>query len=181
VDPEERDLRIQTVCLLIISAVAIGVALFLLHAVMIPFVLAIFSALVLSPLIAFQRRYLRLPHSVAILTTFIIGFVALSLLGGLVSLSLRQLSANAGAYQQQINQLLDRIMMMAEGYGVDPLTLFNTMVGLPVRRVSGILANLTKGLFDILSQGLLVMLFLFFLLLGDAQTTGLRPGGLGEI
>jgi AI-2 transport protein TqsA len=72
-------------------------------------------------------------------------------------------------------------MMMAEGYGVDPLTLFDAMAGLPVRRVSGIVANLSKGLFDILSQGLLVMLFLFFLLLGGTQKTGYRRGILGEI
>jgi AI-2 transport protein TqsA len=181
VDTEERETRIQTVCLLIISAVAIGVALVLLRAVLIPFVLAIFSALVLSPLIALQRHYLRLPNAVAILTTFMIGFIALSLLGALVSISLRQLLANADAYQQQINKLLDRVMMMAEGYGVDPLTLFDAMAGLPARRVSGMLANLTKGLFDILTQGVLVMLFLFFLLLGDAQTTGSRRSVLGEI
>lgn len=180
-DTEQRETRIQTVCLLIICAVAIGVALFLLRTVMIPFVLAIFSALGLSPLIAFQRRYLRLPNSVAILTTFIIGFVALSLLGGLIAISLRQLSANADIYQQQINQLLDQVMTLAEGYGVDPVTLFDAMAGLPARSVSGILANLTKGIFDILSQGLLVMLFLFFLLLGGTQKTGPRRGVLGEI
>ena len=180
-DTEQRETRIQTVCLLIICAVAIGVALFLLRTVMIPFVLAIFSALGLSPLIALQRRYLRLPNAVAILTTFIIGFVALSLLGGLIAISLRQLSANADIYQQQINQLLDQVMSLAEGYGVDPVTLFDAMAGLPARSVSGILANLTKGIFDILSQGLLVMLFLFFLLLGGTQKTGPRRGVLGEI
>jgi AI-2 transport protein TqsA len=180
VDTEERETRIQTACLLIICTVAIGVALFLLRDVMIPFVLAIFSAMVLSPLIAFQRRYLHLPHSVAVLTTFLIGFVALSLLGGLISLSLRQLSANAGAYQQQINQLLDRAMNVAEEYGVDPVTLFGTMSGLSARSVAGILANLTKGIFDLLSQGLLVLLFLFFLLLGGART-GPGRGVLGEI
>lgn len=180
-ETEQREIRIQTVCLLIICAVAIGVALFMLRAVMVPFILAIFSALGLSPLIAFQRRYLRLPQPVAILTTFIIGFVVLSLLGGLISISLRQLSDNADAYQQQINQLLDQVMTMAEGYGLDPVTLFDSMSSLPVKSVSGILANLTKGIFDILSKGLLVMLFLFFLLLGGTQKTGPSGGVLGEV
>lgn len=180
-DTEQREIRIQTVCLLIICAVAIGVALFMLRTVMIPFVLAIFSALGLSPLIVFQRRYLHLPNPVAILTTFIIGFVVLSLLGGLISISLRQLSDNIEVYQQQINQLLDRVMTMAEGYGVDPVTLFDSVSGLPVKSVSVVLANLTKGIFDILSQGLLVMLFLFFLLLGGSKKAGPSRGVLGEI
>ena len=177
----EHETRIQTVCLLIICSVAIGVTLFMLRTVMVPFVLAIFSALGLSPLIAFQRRYLRLPNSVAILTTFIIGFVVLSLLGGLISISLRQLTNNANAYQQQINRLLDQVMIMAEGYGIDPVTLFDSMGGLPVKSVSGIIANLTKGIFEILSNGLLVMLYLFFLLLGGTQKAGPRRGVLGEI
>jgi len=181
VDTEQREVRIQTVCLLIICAVAIGVTLFMLRTVMVPFVLAIFSALGLSPLIAFQRRYLRLPKSVAILTTFIFGFVILSLLGGLISISLRQLTDNANAYQQQINRLLDQVMMMAEGYGIDPVTVFDSMAGLPFKSVSGIIANLTKGIFDILSNGLLVMLYLFFLLLGGTQKAGPSRGVLGEI
>jgi AI-2 transport protein TqsA len=181
VDPEQRETRIQTICLLIICAVAIGVTLFMLRTVMVPFVLAIFSALGLSPLISFQRRFLRLPNPVAILTTFIIGFVVLSLLGGLISISLRQLSDNAYAYQQQINQLLDQVMIIAEKYGVDPVTLFDSMAGLPFKSVSGIVANLTRGIFDILSNGLLVMLFLFFLLIGGTQKVGPSRGVLGEI
>lgn len=180
-ETEQHESQIQTACLLIICAVAIGVALFMLRTVMIPFVLAIFSALGLSPLIAFQRRYLRLPNSVAILTTFMVGIVVLSLLGGLIAISLRQLSDNADAYQQQINQILDRVMSIAEGYGINPVTLFNSMSDLPFQSVSGILANLTKGIFDILSKGLLVLLFLFFLLLGGTQKAGPSGGVLGEI
>jgi len=132
-------------------------------------------------LMAFQRRYLRLPNPVAVLTTFLIGLVVLSLLGALIAVSLRQLVANADVYQQQINQLLDRAMTVAEGYGVDTLTLFDAIAGLQVSSVSGMLAKLTRGMFDLLSQGLLVLLFLFFLLLGDTQTTGPRRGVLGEI
>lgn len=180
-DVEPRETRIQTACLLIICSVAIGVALFMLRAVMIPFVLAIFSALGLSPLITFQRRYLRLPRPIAVLTTFLIGFVVLSLLGGLISISLRQLSDNADVYQQQINQLLDQVMTLAEGYGIDPVTMFDSISSLPVRSVSGILANLTKAIFDILSQGLLVMLFLFFLLLSGTQKIEPNRGVLAEI
>ena len=180
-ETDQRENRIQTACLLIISAVAIGVTLYMLRTVMVPFVLAIFSALGLGPLISFQRRYLYLPNPVAILTTFIIGLVVLSLLGGLITISLRQLSENADAYQQQINKLLDFVMAKAEKYGVDPVAIVKSMEGLPVKSVSGLLANLTKGIFDILSKGLLVLLFLFFLLLGSSPRAGPSRGVLAEI
>jgi AI-2 transport protein TqsA len=181
VGTEKHETRIQTICLLFIVAIAIGAALFLLRVVIIPFILAIFSALALNPWMAFQRRYLRLPHPVVVLTTFLTGLVALGLLGALISISVRQLLANADAYQQMINHLLDRVMALAEGYGIEPITLFDTMAGLPVGSVSGIAANLAKGLIDVLSQGFLVLLFLFFLLLGTAQNTEPKGGILGEI
>ncbi len=182
-EPEQhdREMRVQTVCLLIISAVAIGVALFTLRTVMVPFVLAIFSALGLGPLIQFQRRYLHLPNALAILTTFIIGFVILSMLGVLISISLRELSANAGVYEKQFQRLLDQVMTLAESYNVDKEMLFEAMSALPFKSFSGILANVTKAIVDITSQGFLVILFLFFLLLGGAKQTEPSRGVLAEI
>lgn len=182
-EPEhhDREMRVQTVCLLIMSAVAIGVALFTLRTVMVPFVLAIFSALGLGPLIQFQRRYLFLPNALAILTTFIFGFVILSMLGVLISLSLRELSANARVYEQQFQRLLDQVMTLAESYNVDKEMLFDAMGALPFKSFSGILANLTKAIVDITSQGFLVILFLFFLLLGGAKQSEPSRGVLAEI
>ena len=43
--------RIQTVCLLILTAVAIGAALYMLRPVLIPFVLAVFLVYCLTPVI----------------------------------------------------------------------------------------------------------------------------------
>ncbi len=180
-EQHDREMRVQTACLLIISAVAIGVALFTLRTVMVPFVLAVFSALGLGPLIQFQRRYLRLPNALAILTTFIFGFAVLILLGGLISISLRQLSANAGIYEQQFQRLLDQAMTLAETYNVDKKMLFDAMAGLPFKSFSGILTNVTKAIVDIMSQGFLVILFLFFLLLGGAKKNEPSRGVLAEI
>ena len=66
-DSEQRERRIQTVCLLILSAAVIAFAMWWLRPVMIPFVLATFFSIGLSPLIAFQIRVLRVPRPLAVL------------------------------------------------------------------------------------------------------------------
>jgi predicted PurR-regulated permease PerM len=94
-DPQERERRIQTVCLLIVSAVAVAVSLYWLSSVMIPFVLAVFFSFGLTPFIDLQVRVLRMPRSLAVLATMALGFVILSVLASLVSTSLGQLTANS--------------------------------------------------------------------------------------
>lgn len=170
-DPIQHEQRIQTVCLLLLTTVVVAIALWWLRPVMIPFVLATFFAFGLTPLIDFQRRYLWIPRPLAILATMIFGFVVLSLLGGLITISVRQLSANADAYQQKLNQLLDYAMAMLERFGFDPVTAFSSLSAFPIKTVGGLLVATTNAIVELLSQGLLVMIFLFFLLLGG----GTRP------
>lgn len=180
-DPIRHEQRIQTACLLILSSVAIAIALWWLRPVMIPFVLATFFAFGLSPLIDFQRRYLRVPRPLAVLATLVIGFVVLSLLGGLISTSVRQLSANADAYQRQINQLLDMAMTVLERFDVNPVSAFGSLSEVPIKTVGGVLVGTTNAIVELLSQGLMVMIFLFFLLIGGATRTQPSGGVWGEV
>ena len=69
----EREARIQTVSLLVLATIATATALYWLAPVMIPFVLALFLAMGLAPLIDLQIRYLKSPRPLAVLTTFLVG------------------------------------------------------------------------------------------------------------
>lgn len=175
----QREQRIQTVCLLILSTVAIATALLWLRPVMIPFVLAIFLAFGLSSLIDFQIRYLRVPRALAMLGTLIFGFVVLSLLAGLVSTSVGQLAANADAYQTQIKRLLDTaaaaLPLERLGVQIDPAV--DSLTQRALQTVGRMLVGTTNAILGILSQGLLVMLFVVFLLLGGTA----RPQPYGSL
>jgi AI-2 transport protein TqsA len=148
---------------------------------MIPFVLATFFAVSLSPLIDFQIRVLRVPRPLAVLVTLVFGCALLMVLGGVISVSVSQLAANTDVYQRQINQLLDRVMVLLEKLGLNPVQTFNALTAVPLQSVSRMLAGTTRAIIDLLSQGLLVMIFLFFLLLGGTLRTGPRRGVLGEV
>lgn len=171
----EGEGRVQTICLLILSTVAIAVALYWLRPVLIPFVLAVFFAFGLLPLVDLQMRYLRAPRPLAVCVTFLLAFVGLSALAVLVSVSLAQLSANAGAYQTQIAQLVQRTTAVLTRLGVDPETTVRPLSHIPVDAVGGMIMSTTNAILGVLSQGLLVMVFLFFLLLGG--TVHARPTG----
>ena len=58
----QREQRIQTVCLLILSTAAVAAALYWLRPVLVPFVFAVFIAYGLLPLTELQVRQLHLPR-----------------------------------------------------------------------------------------------------------------------
>ncbi|MBS0655487.1 MAG: AI-2E family transporter, partial [Verrucomicrobia bacterium] len=103
------DTRAQTVCLFILSTIGIAFALAWLKPVMIPFILALFFTLALTPIIDFQTRYLYLSHRLATLTTLACGFLMLTLFWLIISTSISQLMSNIDNYQQQIFDLLQAV------------------------------------------------------------------------
>ncbi len=179
-DSEQQERHTQTICLLILSAAVIAYALWLLRSVMIPFVLATFFAFGLSPLITFQRRYLLFPRPLAVLATMIFGCVVLVFLGWVISTPVSQLAANPDLYQSQLNQLLEKTIIILEDYGFDPVKTVNSLA-LPLEKVSSLLTGTTKAIVDLLGQGSLVLVFLIFMLLGSTARAQPSAGVLGEV
>jgi AI-2 transport protein TqsA len=171
--------RIQTVCLLILATVAVAATLHWLRPVMIPFVLAVFLAIGLSPIVEIQVDYFRAPRWLAILATLMIGFLILNLIGGLISASVKQMAAEADVYQDQLEKFARYVATSL------PLERFGIEVGqsvVPISKqvlgnVGGFLLNTTNSLLGLLSQGLLVMIFLLFLLIGEQVEPEQLPSG----
>ena len=178
-DLAQHEQRIQTICLLIISTVAVAAALYWLRPVLVPFVLAVFIAYGLLPLVEFQVRHLRLPQFVAVASTLVVGVLILGSLGLLISTSVSQLQANAAAYQQQIELLGAKVLALlpagtfrAEG---------SPFSQLPLGNISGMLLHTTNAIVGLLSQGLLVLIFVLYLLLGGARHNGQSGGVWAEV
>src|SRR5438105_11845949 len=62
VNQDRGDRRVQTVCLLVLTVIAVGVALFLLRPVLVPFILALLFTYCLTPLIELQVRRFGIPR-----------------------------------------------------------------------------------------------------------------------
>lgn len=174
------DLRIQTLSLLVIATVLVALAMFWLKSVMIPFVLALFLALGLAPLVDLQMNWLRLPKALAVFMTFLISMALLLLSVSVVTGAVSQLAANAGAYQERLTQLLDWVARTVplERFGLSREEFLQPMTSLPMGTVSGVLLGTTNAILDLMSQAMLVTIFLVFLLIGftgrgDAGPTGI--------
>jgi len=170
--------RIQNVCLMILAAVAVGFVLFWFRAVLIPFVLAVFVAYGMGPVIEIQTDRLRVPRPMAVLVTLLLGVFLLMMAGGLVSSSVRQLSTHTDVYQRQIEQLVERgaSSPLVERFAPDLAEDLDLRALIPTDQLGSIVVGTTNAIVDLLSNGLIVLIFLFFLLSGEAavRSQGVR-------
>ncbi len=176
----QREQRIQTVCLVVLSAVALGGALYWLSPVLIPFVLAVFFTYCLAPVIDLQVRYLRIPRTGALLVAAFLGCVILVSVGMVISTSVGQMSAHAGDYQAQIRQLLDRMAAAApfERFGFRLEDLSDSVASATQGSVAGMISGTVSGVMNVLSNGMMVLIFMIFMLMGDG---GSRTSVGGDI
>jgi AI-2 transport protein TqsA len=185
-DNEQRrdyNLRIQSVSLAILTIIAVAVSLHLMRAVVVPFVLASFFTMLLIPLIDFQVLKLKLFRPLALLLTLLFGFLILFVVGGLISVSVNQLASNASEYESQLQDLITQAsesewLQERNIHITEDADIYSLM---PDGAMEGFVVRLTSGIFALLSQGMLVMLFVTFLLLGRQSHKMDSQGVLLEI
>ena len=171
-DRREYEHRIQTVCLLILTVVAIGMALYFLRPVLIPFVLALFFVYALSPAIDLQAKRLGIRRWLAVVNTIMLGCVMLFLLWLLIWSSVSQMAANATAYEEQMLELIetagDKLPLERFGIQSDELSQF---LEVPQETTRGLLTAVMTSIMSVLSNGLLVVIFMIFMLAGKGGQT----------
>lgn len=165
-DLAQHDRRIQTFCLLILTGISIAAALFWLRPVMVPFVLAVFVALTLHPVVELLKRF-GVPRGVGVLVALSLGFVVLVILGSIVSTIVTQIMDNADLYESRLQQIFDKAEKIPFLKGVVQVFEFpNETMGSFVDDV--VVATATSVL-GVISDGVLVLIFVFFLLIGSLK------------
>jgi len=176
---DRADARVQTICLLTLTLIALGVALYLLRPVLVPFVLAVFLTYCLTPVIDAQMRYLRMPRVLAIVVTVILGLVVLGLCGSVVAASIGKMPDRMEGYQKQFQQLTEEIAQAVpwERLGLSREAgmsgFFTVQEGTGWQFISTLLSEAT----NLVSNGALVVIFMIFILLGR-KGDRLRPAGV---
>lgn len=181
-DRENYEQRVQTICLLILTALGITGALYLFASVLIPFVLAIFLTLCLIPAIDVQMKLLRIPRRTAILTTVAIGCALLILGGLLVTKAVNQIVESKDDYEKQLGQLLvkTRGLLPPEWYtdpndpSADPS---EPLIRVPTNTIRRVLTDTASSIMGVISNGLLVVIFMIFMVTGKG-TYKAPPGSL---
>lgn len=178
--------RIQSICLMVLAAVALGCALYWLKPVLVPFILAACFSYCLTPVIDVQVRRWRMPKVLAIITTAILALVILAGSGLVVAAGVQKIAQNAGPYQDNLQKLVNKIAsrLPLEKFGIDPQAEGNGQSSLAGMVSEGMLPTAlsatVSGIRGIVSDGGLVLIFTMFLLAGRGATAA--PSGLlGEI
>ena len=176
------EVRVQSVCLVLLATIATAGALYWLRPVMIPFVLALFIALGLDMVRDQLILRARVPRGLALPVTLIGGVLAMAGLGALVSASLGQLSENASVYTAQLQKLIEQTLATLPGplrEAAETLDL-KTLTDVPVSSVTAMLGQTTSAVANLLSQSLLVLIFVLFLVLGG-PAAGTHEGTWGQV
>lgn len=172
----------QTVAQVVLATVATGFALWWLRPVLIPFVLALIIALALSMCVEGLVRHLRIPRTLAFAVALVFGMAGLSSLATLFSASLSELANSAPVYVQQVEQMIDRATQLlpdelAAALGERSAELRE----IPASAVGRLLGATTSALVGLLSQSLLVTIFVIFLLLGSSRGASEAPETLAAV
>ena len=201
-ESEQYEQRIQTACLVILTALGITGALYFFKGVLIPFVLAVFLTLSLAPVIDLQMKWLRIPRRTAILITAAVGCAVLALATLLVTWAVDQIVQNKDDYDKQFQQVLVRArgLLPPEWYteSVVPIRDPNRpvryiqkrpddpnnpladpnepirsphnpseqLIRIPSNTVRKVLTDIASSVMGVISNGLLVAIFMVFMVAG---------------
>ncbi|MHC4562835.1 MAG: AI-2E family transporter [Planctomycetota bacterium] len=172
-DTAESNSRIRTTCLIILATVAVGFAVRWLKDALIPFVVAVFLTIGLMPCVSFLMRRCRAPKIPAVLATLTIAVVVLGVLAVTISTSLAGVGTYADTAGARMQELLN---WAADALPLESLNIDREQVLRPFSQISGkAVGNLVVGigsaLTSLLSDGVLVLIFLGFLMFaGPSQT-----------
>lgn len=177
--PKPEPTLVTTVSLLVIASVAAAAALWYTRPVMVPFVLAVFIAYLVSPIVDFLRVKCRFPKAGAVAVTILVATVLFTLLAMLVITSTRGLLANVPLYQQRVIALAQRVTAFGERAGLD-IGRDAIVDGIRQFPVLELLQSWAGTAVGVVTTGVLVLIFVVYLLIGR-HPQQLRRGIYAEI
>lgn len=171
----ENLLRAQTYSLLILATIATGFCMHILSSVIVPFVIAVMIYFALTPVINKVGSRLKVGRWIAIGVTGLLSAGVLALVGMLLASTISDVQHNAVEYGQKIEKMV--------GSGLQYFSVemdYSQLVDAASNEVQALAPAVFGGATDMLSSGMLVLMFLMFLLAGKALSDD-SPSLLREI
>ena len=204
-ETSQHETRIQTGCLLILTSIAITYMLKVFGMVLIPFVLAVFLTYCLTPFVEMLIRWMKCPRSLAMIITILLGCVALVLVGLLVSAAASEMTQNMESYGNQLDIIKGKIvtgLQTKDGSGTEEIEglgenvgiektglvegrartkeieqLYEKLFSIPTETTKNIFTGIINSIMAVVKNGLLVVIFMIFILTGK-QIAKSPPGGV---
>ena len=181
--PEPTSLaRIRTTCLVIIAVGAVVAGLYVFRTALIPFVIAAFFHFSLAPMVDWQRKHWKLPRWGAVATTTALGLAMFAGVWVAVGTSLVQLASSLPTYETRLLELADRIVehLPIRLVGMTKAEAREALASAPEEGAKGMLTDGFSVGISVVSQGVLVLIFMGFMLIGKAFGQSKGPDILAE-
>lgn len=179
---EQTDRKVRTTCALILTVIAIGIALSLLRPVLVPFCLALLLTYSLTPVIDIQVQRLHLPRPLALVGVGVVGVLLLASLMAFTAVAIGEIAEHVDEYRDELARLTAKGTAFLDSIGIHPKS-DDARRALAFTETAGrqLLSALLNGLTELLTTGTLVVIFMVFLLLGRTGPAPDPTSLLGEI
>jgi len=164
----------------ILALLATGMILSFAKSVLIPFVLAIFIYLLISPLLDFQILKLKMPRGLAIVSTMLIVMIILALLFFVINQAAQMIISTVSNYSDSFSGLIKRIPPDITVMGKTYDTGIAKLPGLVKSELTKIVPDALGIIKSLASNIVFVTIFLIFLIAGR-NPNKVRKGVYGEI
>lgn len=163
--------KVNNVCLVILTSIALTGALIYTKPVLVPFVLALFIYTAATPLVHWFKKRFSVPRGVAVLFTFVIIFGTFSLCMFLIGSSLSVFFKGAAVYSEKLLVIVDQIVayFISQGIEINSDSIRAAVQNLPALSFA---KQVTGGLLSFISNSTLISIFLIFLFLGGSKPSG---------
>lgn len=179
---EDKGVRTGARSLMIGAAVVVVLAgLKAAQTLIIPFLLALFLAIICAPAVSWMTRK-KVPVGIAVLIVVIVLLAVFSGFGAIVGSSVNEFTAFAAQYQARFDGLVSSASQWFEAHDIDPQSL-DVLTMLQPGKLINMLGGVLKNLAAVLSNLFLIILTMIFMLLEAAtlplkMQAAVRRGGI---
>lgn len=143
-----------------------------------PFLIAVFLAVVSVPLIGLLQRW-RVPRPLAVLSAVLLAVAAIAVLALVVGRSVNEFGAAAPRYQARLQELLDSGLALGEQLGL-PIEDWSSLDLLPFGSIFDLLGGTLSAVTSFASNTFLVLLTVSFILIEAAGFSAKLREAFGE-
>lgn len=155
--------RINNTCIVILTFIAVTMALIYTKTILIPFVIALFIFSVSGPSIDFFNKRWNMPRSISVILTMAIFLISSFVISLLVMKSLNTFISGIDAYQARFAQTIEDSVSTINQYGIE-LNAEKIRESFRALPIFSIFKKLTGQLVSFVSNATLIMIMVLFLI-----------------
>lgn len=152
--------------LIIIAVVCASAGLVFAKSILIPFFIALLIAYILSPLVLFLERKLKLPRSLALSATGFVVICAVVFIGLLLSVNIKSMAVHFSDYANRIDLIVAKVTPALELIGITDLGLIQDDLASAITPLLSVAKTVSAAMVDLLADSFLILVFVLFLLSG---------------